>query len=601
MNRLHTFHIPVMGIGFTLETPLKVSHYGIDSAISLVDDGLLEKLRKMYCAIFEMSYTEISDQQEDYRAERITSYLNMINSLTARKFEEFKKSASEKSNELKAYFSLLPDTASIKEEFKKFTDKYFNIGELKSWISENMAVGSIDVNIMTKVDRPNFKHGKKLPAEYNDAHAALRGYAQSDLSSSVILSAGMNPRLYSYLENFEDFYPNKKGEIRKKITLKVSDYRSAQIQGKFLARKGLWVSEFRVESGLNCGGHAFATEGFLLGPILEVFKGQREELERENFEILSQSLSEKNREIPDEPLTIKITAQGGVGTAEEHRFLLDYYQVDSVGWGTPFLLVPEATSVDELTLAKLAKAKENDVYLSNISPLGVPFNSLRSNSKDVEKTILIGSGKPGSLCPKQYVAINYEFNEKGLCTASRLYQKKKIQALQEETNPPEMYKEKYAQIVEKSCICVGLGTAALLVNHLDTVVEGPGVSVCPGPNIAYFQKIMSLQEITGHIYGRNNCIERTDRPNMFIKELGIYIDFLMERMAETKAALTAKQAQYFSNFSENLHGGINYYEALFSGLNGWFEETKAAMLLELKARRQELRLIMVEKQTHTFH
>ena len=37
-----------MGIGFTIDTPLKVAQYGMDSVISLVDDILLEKLRKMY-------------------------------------------------------------------------------------------------------------------------------------------------------------------------------------------------------------------------------------------------------------------------------------------------------------------------------------------------------------------------------------------------------------------------------------------------------------------------------------------------------------------------------------------------------------------------
>src|SRR5690606_22426871 len=99
----------------------------------------------------------------------------------------------------------------------------------------------------------------------------------SDLCSSLVLSAGMNPRLYSYLEQFEAFYPDENGELKKKIALKVSDYRSAFIQGKFLAAKGLWVSEYRIESGLNCGGHAFATDGYLMGPILAEFRDKKEE------------------------------------------------------------------------------------------------------------------------------------------------------------------------------------------------------------------------------------------------------------------------------------------------------------------------------------
>ena len=86
----------------------------------------------------------------------------------------------------------------------------------------------------------------------------------------------MNPRLYGYIAQFDDFFPNENGYIKKKIILKVSDYRSAVIQGKFLAKKGLWISEYRIESGLNCGGHAFATDGYLMGPILAEFRDRRQ-------------------------------------------------------------------------------------------------------------------------------------------------------------------------------------------------------------------------------------------------------------------------------------------------------------------------------------
>ena len=43
------------------------------------------------------------------------------------------------------------------------------------------------------------------------------------------------------------------------------------------------------------------------------------------------------------------------------------------------------STVDDVTMNKLLGAKENDLYLSGISPLGVPFNSLRGNTKDIEK------------------------------------------------------------------------------------------------------------------------------------------------------------------------------------------------------------------------
>jgi hypothetical protein len=585
-----------MGIGYTIDTPLKVSPYGIDSVISLLDDMLIEKLRKMYCEKFEIPYQEITEKMEDFRAKRITSYLNLINQQAEKKFEELKNTAIEKSHELKEFLGMLPDTSSIKQEFKSFTDKLPNLSDIKSWLNENLSMGSIDVNIMTKIDKDNYAKGEKLPIEFNDAHAAVRGFANSNLSSSIVLSAGMNPRLYSYLEKFEDFYPDINGVIKKKIVLKVSDYRSAMIQGKFLAKKGIWVSEFRVESGLNCGGHAFATDGFLLGPILAEFKEHKKELIQTTFDILVQALTAKNRVVPASMLPLKITAQGGVGTAEEHQFLLDHYELDSVGWGSPFLLVPEVTSIDTKTMHQLMEARESDLYLSNISPLGVPFNSLRGNTKDIEKMALVYKGKPGSACPKKYVALNSEFTDKGICTASRQYQHKKIKELDNEIISKELYQVKYNQIVEKSCICVGLGTSSLLANNLETKSEGAGVSVCPGPNLAYFSKIMSLKEITDHIYGRANVITRTDRPNMFTKELNIYIDYLKNLMEETKLSMTKKQEQYYQTFEANLKVGIAYYKNMFSSLKDKFAGSKASILNELDESLKALNVLM-EKRT----
>jgi hypothetical protein len=588
MTKTHSFHIPVMGIGFTVDTPLKVSQYGIDSVISIVDDILLEKLRKMYCEKFEISYNEITEKTEDFRAKRITSYLNLINYLAKKKFEELKSASIEKSSKLKEYFNMLPDSSSIKQKFKSLTAEYFDLNEIGNWIRDNLSIGSIDVNIMTKLDKENYINNKKLPLKYNDAHAALRGYANSNLTSSIVLSAGMNPKLYSYCEQFEDFYPDENGTIKKKIVLKVSDYRSAFVQGKFFAKKGLWISEYRIESGLNCGGHAFATDGYLLGPILNEFRENRKKLRQSIHKILVQALSRKNRLIPNTELPLKITAQGGVGTAEEHQFLLEHYQLDSVGWATPFLLVPEATNVDEFTINQLSKASEDDLYLSDISPLGVPFNSLKGNSKDIEKLSLVTKGRPGSTCPRKYLVSNKEFTEKNVCTASRQYQHLKLKEIENKTASPDEYKNKFAKIVDKACICVGLGTPALLVNNLDTKIEGTGVSVCPGPNMAYFSKIMSLKEIIDHIYGRADKITTANRPNMFIKELQLYINFLKDKVEKAKVSITSKQEQYLSAFAKNLNEGISYYYKLFAGLTSVFEDTKVGILSELDSGRKSL-------------
>ncbi|MBE7697777.1 hypothetical protein [Tenacibaculum finnmarkense] len=564
MLKTHSFHIPVMGIGFTIDSPLKVSRFGIDSVISLVDDILLEKIRKMYSLKFKIPYDEITEKMDDFRAERVTSYLNLIKSLSEEKFEEFKKNITQTKQDIVDFFEDLPDSSSLKQEFVKVTSSNFDVKKVADWLKENLSMGQIDVNIMTKVDKDNYTKTDKLAIEYNDAHAALRGFAKSDVNSSVVFSAGMNPRLYTYLENFKGFYPDKNGRINKKIILKVSDYRSALIQGKFLAKKGIWVSEYRIESGLNCGGHAFATDGYLLGPVLEEFKIKRAELQESIQSLLFSALDKKEYVVPETDLTFKISAQGGVGTADEHQFLLNYYNIDSVGWGTPFLLVPEATTVDKNTLNKLIKATEKDVYLSDISPLGVPFYNLKGNTKDLEKQSFIDKGRPGSACPKKFIALNKEFNEKGVCTASRQFQHLKIKELTAKNLSKEAYYKEYSKIIAKSCTCVGLGTSALLAYGLDTKTEGAGVSVCPSPNIAYFSKKMSLKEITKTIYGQSASVTSLERPNLFIKELTIYIDYLKDKLKETTAEASPKEIKYLKTFAKNLKEGLLYYKNLFN-------------------------------------
>jgi hypothetical protein len=210
----HTFHIPVMGIGYTIDTPLKVAQYGISSVISLVDDILIERMREFYSIKLGLPFQEISDKIDDFRAKRITAYLNMMDTIVKEKFEDVKNSLHKKGEELEKYFSMLPDSAEIKEKFDQFRQSH-GLKDIQSWLNKNLSTGSIDVNIMTKLDKENYKEDAILPSEFNDAHAALRGFANSNLDSGVVLSAGMNPRLYSYFENFDDFYPNKSGEMKK--------------------------------------------------------------------------------------------------------------------------------------------------------------------------------------------------------------------------------------------------------------------------------------------------------------------------------------------------------------------------------------------------
>ncbi len=563
---IHTFHIPVMGLAYTIDSPIRVAQYGISSVISIIDDELMEKMNEFYSKKRNLPYQEISKKAQDYRAKRITSYLNLVDTIVKEKFSKFKTELTESKLALENFMATLPNKSSIKEGISNLLEDGSVLKEtVLSYLERHLKVGDIDVNIMTKLDKANFVKGEQLPVEFNDAHASLRGFANSNLESSVVLSAGMNPRLYSYFEKFNDFFPDDQGQLKKKIILKVSDYRSAIIQGKFLAKKGLWVSEYRIESGLNCGGHAFATEGFLLGPVLEEFKNKKAELIQDTHDVLVKALMLKNIIVPEQALDLKITVQGGVGIGDEHEFLLENYKVDSVGWGSPFLLVPEATSVDNKTRELLANAKEKDLYLSGISPLGVPFNTIKGTTNEYHKQKRIHNNKAGSSCPKKYLALSKEFGPEGICTASKKYQDVKIQELEAKRSEisPNTYENAKVKITEKSCLCVGLANVSYLENDIKIKGQEQGVAVCPGPNMAYFDKEVSLSKMMQHIYGNEAVITQTNRPNMFVKELKMYVDFLKNEIATISEEVTTKQIKKWGAFKNNLFNGITYYQDLF--------------------------------------
>ena len=586
----HKFHIPVMGLAFSVDTPIKVAHYGIDSVISIMDDDLTEKMREVHSRKSGIAFEKISTKEDDYRAKRITAYLNLVDKIVKQNFESLKNSFGEKDGEFEKYIDMLPDNSELKIRYKDAAANN-NLESIREWVLSNIKPGSIDVNIMTKVDGAVYHKNQKLPTKFNLAHSSLRGFANSTLESSVVLSAGMNPRLYSYFEEFKDFYPDENGKLKKKLVLKVSDYRSAMIQGKFLAKKGLWISEYRIESGLNCGGHAFASDGYLMGPILAEFKKNRESLKAANHQIYSEALERKKIDFNGTPHEQIITAQGGVGTNEEQNFLFEEYDINSVGWGTPFLLVPEATNVDEKTLSLLSSARENDLFLSRISPLGVPFNSLKGSTKEIEKFENALNGKPGSPCPKKYLQSNTEFSEVPICTASSKYQNQKIEELKTHDLSPEEYDKQYNKIIDKACLCVGLATSALKNNNAASKIDGDNVLICPGPNLAYFSSILSLKEMVDHIYGRGQVLSDKIRPNMFTKELKLYLNYLKEEIAEVIDTPSVNTLKYYEAFRSNLSDGINYYEQLFSNTTFLSEGTKQKTLNELSDLRKEFELI----------
>ncbi|MBC8371702.1 MAG: hypothetical protein H8E25_17000 [Planctomycetes bacterium] len=557
---MHTFHIPVMATGFTVDTPLKVTRFGIASVVSMVDDIFLEQVRERVAGEYNKPFVAIGEFDEDSRARRITAYLNLLHEIVGEQFSELRESSFEDSGEIVRYCELLPD-CKLRDLYLRMTecaDEQLRL-QLQDEIRNSITVGPIDVNIMTKLDRDFDRRGKEYPKNSSDALSALRGFMNSDVDGAVVLSAGMNRRLFSYVAQFDNAFPDENGYTRKRIILKVSDYRSALVQGKMFAKLGLHVAEYRVESGLNCGGHAFGGKGQLMGPVLSEFCDNKQQLFGALQEIRLKALAAAGRNNCGQPADARITAQGGIGDYSEDSLLRENYQVDGTGWGSSFLFVPEVTNIDDESMKRIIAARSKDISLSPSSPLGVPFWSLLTSVSEQTRLQKIVEGSPGSKCPKGFLAANTEFTKAPICTASRAFQRRKLNEITESEGSADNHSTAEAAVVAKACICHDLAGVATIKMGIDPTATA---SVCCGPNAAYFEGTATLKDMANHIYGRLPLPINADRPHMFINELRLSVDFLREDIARCKVDFSERMLKSIIDCRENLERGVEHYRKL---------------------------------------
>jgi hypothetical protein len=244
--------------------------------------------------------------------------------------------------------------------------------------------------------------------------------------------------------------------------------------------------------------------------------------------------------------------------------------------------------VDDDTLQKLAHAKKEDFFLSWASPLGIPFNNFKSSSAEEQRRSRIESGRPGAPCTKKLLTFNSEFTKDPICTASREYQHKKLKAIEIEIPDEELRKLEAEKIMAKDCLCEGLGMAAMLKNKIKLPTKIKAVTICPGPNLAYFSGIKSLREMVDHIYGRCHTLNKLNRSHMFINELNIYIDYLRKQIDEVVGEVNDKQANHFAVFKENLLKSIDYYTDMARHIPFDSGELYEQMLHQLKDARELL-------------
>src|SRR5690606_12516177 len=112
------FHIPVMGLGFTIDTPLKVARFGISSVLSIVEDELLERMREFYCKAESLAFQPLSNKDIDAREKRITAYLNLLGTLVKKQVDRLRKEPFSSGTEIMRYFDMLPDHAADKQLYQ---------------------------------------------------------------------------------------------------------------------------------------------------------------------------------------------------------------------------------------------------------------------------------------------------------------------------------------------------------------------------------------------------------------------------------------------------------------------------------------------------
>ncbi len=119
------------------------------------------------------------------------------------------------------------------------------------------------------------------------------------------------------------------------------------------------------------------------------------------------------------------------------------------------------------------------------------------------------------------------------------------------------------------------------------------VAVCPGPNLAYFSRIATLEEMVGHIYGRLQLLTDAGRPNMFINELRLNINYLKKEIEDRLNTFTARELARLKTFQANLQESIEYYKSLIPQLVRESDRYREIMREQLLEMEQELMEIIV--------
>jgi hypothetical protein len=135
-------------------------------------------------------------------------------------------------------------------------------------------------------------------------------------------------------------------------------------------------------------------------------------------------------------------------------------------------------------------------------------------------------------------------------------------------------------VTQKDCLCEGLGAAALLCKDIEPLSKASSaVSICPGPNLAYFSGIFTLKQMVDFIYGRTHILNAVHRSNMFVNELNLYVSHFKTEIAKSIDSITSLKIKQLKTFKGNLLNGVAYYQELSKE----FKSETSQYIADLKA------------------
>jgi len=223
----------------------------------------------------------------------------------------------------------------------------------------------------------------------------------------------------------------------------------------------------------------------------------------------------------------------------------------------------------------------------------VPFNNIRGSGSEIYTKEMVERGKPGSKCPKKFLVTNTEFTEYPICTASAQYQLLKINQIESSELPDEEKSSQKEKVVQKTCLCTNLGAGSLI----RLGIMNPSYarqSICPGPNMAWFTREYSIEEMVDHIYGRRESIVPEDRPHMFAKELTMYVDYIEELAAHEKDRESGAWKKLV-RMKRNLEKGIEFCEEIAA--RSPFKNENLASLKETASTQRKRLLGLFDEET----